>query len=166
MGRVGTWVPPASTVRATTVSMVTSLGVALPPPKSGKLQAVSARIRTIDNIRSDLVFIQTSSWMASITGLSLIYLKDIRIIIINQVACLVIFRGNNFLKRNDRGCMEKRNYLIDMDGVLVSGKVMIPGADKFLERLKEKNKNFLVLTNNPIYTRGISRTGYNLPAWR
>jgi NagD protein len=50
--------------------------------------------------------------------------------------------------------MEKKNYLIDMDGVLVSGKVMIPGADQFIERLKEKNKNFLVLTNNPIYTPG------------
>lgn len=50
--------------------------------------------------------------------------------------------------------MDKKNYLIDMDGVLVAGRVMIPGADIFLERLKEKEKNFLVLTNNPIYTPG------------
>ncbi len=29
-----------------------------------------------------------------------------------------------------------KNYLIDMDGVLVSGRTIIPGADQFLGRLK------------------------------
>ena len=48
--------------------------------------------------------------------------------------------------------MEKKNYLIDMDGVLVSGKRLIPGADKFIERLKNKKIKFLVLTNNSVYT--------------
>lgn len=47
--------------------------------------------------------------------------------------------------------MGKKHYLIDMDGVLVSGKRMIPGADEFIKRLKESNTKFLVLTNNSIY---------------
>jgi len=51
---------------------------------------------------------------------------------------------------------EKRpkNYLIDMDGVLVSGRTMIPGAEDFIEQLKSQNVKFLVLTNNPLYTPG------------
>ncbi len=48
--------------------------------------------------------------------------------------------------------MEKNNYLIDMDGVLVSGQVMVPGADSFIERLHKKGIKFLVLTNNSLYT--------------
>ena len=47
----------------------------------------------------------------------------------------------------------KKNYLIDMDGVLVHGKRMIPGADTFIESLKKKEIKFLVLTNNSIYTQ-------------
>ena len=47
--------------------------------------------------------------------------------------------------------MGKKHYLIDMDGVLVSGKRMIPGADEFIKRLKESDTKFLVLTNNSIY---------------
>jgi NagD protein len=46
------------------------------------------------------------------------------------------------------------NYLIDMDGVLVTGKTIIKGANLFIERLKNSNSNFLVLTNNPMYTPG------------
>ncbi len=48
--------------------------------------------------------------------------------------------------------MTKTNYLIDMDGVLVKGSTLIPGADKFIERLREKEIKFLVLTNNPLLT--------------
>jgi NagD protein len=44
------------------------------------------------------------------------------------------------------------NYLIDMDGVLISGKHIIPGADAFIERLNARAAKFLVMTNNPIYT--------------
>jgi ribonucleotide monophosphatase NagD (HAD superfamily) len=29
-----------------------------------------------------------------------------------------------------------KNYLIDMDGVLINGPTIIPGADLFLERLR------------------------------
>ena len=47
-----------------------------------------------------------------------------------------------------------KNYLIDMDGVLIRGRDVIPGADEFIERLKTRGAEFLVLTNNPIYTPG------------
>lgn len=45
-----------------------------------------------------------------------------------------------------------RSYLIDMDGVIVRGNEIIPGADAFLERLHERQIKFLILTNNPMYT--------------
>lgn len=48
--------------------------------------------------------------------------------------------------------MPKVNYLIDMDGVLISGQKIIPGADQFIARLRAKKIKFLVLTNNPIWT--------------
>ncbi|HEY1273614.1 MAG TPA: HAD-IIA family hydrolase [Thermoleophilaceae bacterium] len=44
-------------------------------------------------------------------------------------------------------------WLSDMDGVLVHEERTIPGADRFLERLRERDLPFLVLTNNSIYTR-------------
>lgn len=47
-----------------------------------------------------------------------------------------------------------KNYLIDMDGVLVKGGTIIPGADGFLARLKDRGAKHLVLTNNPRYTPG------------
>jgi NagD protein len=46
-----------------------------------------------------------------------------------------------------------RTWLMDMDGVLVHEQVPIPGADRFLARLRELELPFLVLTNNSIYTR-------------
>jgi NagD protein len=45
-----------------------------------------------------------------------------------------------------------KNYITDMDGVLVSGQTIIPGADQFLQRLKARGAQYLVLTNNPMYT--------------
>jgi 5'-nucleotidase len=42
---------------------------------------------------------------------------------------------------------------MDMDGVLVHEEVAIPGADRFIGRLRELEMPFLVLTNNSIYTR-------------
>jgi NagD protein len=42
---------------------------------------------------------------------------------------------------------------MDMDGVLVREEHAIPGADRFLARLRELELPFLVLTNNSIYTR-------------
>jgi len=49
------------------------------------------------------------------------------------------------------GC---KSYLIDMDGVLVHGNRVIPGADQFIERLKTAGCEYLILTNNPLYTPG------------
>ena len=48
---------------------------------------------------------------------------------------------------------QKKNYLIDMDGVLVRGKSLVPGADSFIGQLKARGLEFLVLTNNPQYTQ-------------
>lgn len=45
-----------------------------------------------------------------------------------------------------------KNYLIDMDGVLVRGRTVIPGATQFLQSLRDREAKFLVLTNNPLYT--------------
>jgi len=42
---------------------------------------------------------------------------------------------------------------MDMDGVLVHEEQAIPGADRFISRLRELGIPFLVLTNNSIYTR-------------
>jgi NagD protein len=62
-----------------------------------------------------------------------------------------------------------KSYLIDMDGVLISGPRMIPGANEFIERLKARGAPFLVLTNNPMYTpRDLSHRlltiGLDIPA--
>jgi 5'-nucleotidase len=44
------------------------------------------------------------------------------------------------------------SWLMDMDGVLVHEENAIPGADRFVARLRELGTPFLVLTNNSIYT--------------
>ncbi|MBN1921408.1 MAG: TIGR01457 family HAD-type hydrolase [Anaerolineae bacterium] len=64
-----------------------------------------------------------------------------------------------------------KNYLIDMDGVLVTGKQIIPGADAFIARLEERGAKYLVLTNNPLRTpRDLSHrlglTGLTIPPER
>jgi NagD protein len=41
-----------------------------------------------------------------------------------------------------------KSFIIDMDGVLVRGQDLIPGADKFIDKLKSKGHKFLILTNN------------------
>jgi NagD protein len=46
-----------------------------------------------------------------------------------------------------------RSWLMDMDGVLVHEQEMIPGADRFLSLLRERNLPYLVLTNNSLFTR-------------
>ena len=47
---------------------------------------------------------------------------------------------------------EVLTWLTDMDGVLVHEDVPIPGAQEFIEALKESGLRFLVLTNNSIFT--------------
>ena len=48
---------------------------------------------------------------------------------------------------------EIHSWLMDMDGVLVHEEELIPGANRFISRLRELDTPFLVLTNNSIYTR-------------
>ncbi|MGH2397523.1 MAG: TIGR01457 family HAD-type hydrolase [bacterium] len=62
-----------------------------------------------------------------------------------------------------------KSYLIDMDGVIVRGSELIPGADAFLNRLHQRNIKFLILTNNPTYTpvdlqHRLQRLGVNVTA--
>ena len=45
-----------------------------------------------------------------------------------------------------------KNVITDMDGVLIKGVKIIPGAEKFVSRLQKLDKEYLVLTNNSIYT--------------
>ncbi len=45
-----------------------------------------------------------------------------------------------------------QNYLTDMDGVIVRGSTLIPGAIEFIQRLRAKTIPFLILTNNSLYT--------------
>ncbi len=52
----------------------------------------------------------------------------------------------------EQGTEPIRAYLMDMDGVLVRGSELIPGADTFVARLRERGLPFLILTNNSLYT--------------
>jgi NagD protein len=45
------------------------------------------------------------------------------------------------------------SWLMDMDGVLVREQTVVPGADRFIARLRELGLPFLVLTNNSMYTQ-------------
>ena len=63
---------------------------------------------------------------------------------------------------------EIRSWLMDMDGVLVHEETAVPGADRFLAALREREIPFLVLTNNSIYTRRdlaarLRRSGLDVP---
>jgi len=62
-----------------------------------------------------------------------------------------------------------KSYLIDMDGVIVRGSELIPGADGFLDRLQQRQIKYLILTNNPLYTprdllHRLLRIGVNVTA--
>jgi NagD protein len=59
-------------------------------------------------------------------------------------------------------------WLTDMDGVLVHEGDALPGAADFLERLVERDRRFLVLTNNSIFTprdlaARLGRAGLQVP---
>ena len=60
--------------------------------------------------------------------------------------------------------------LIDMDGVIYGGNVLIPGADKFIERLLKENIPFTFMTNNSQRTRRdvatrLNRMGIEAELW-
>lgn len=64
-----------------------------------------------------------------------------------------------------------KSYILDMDGVLVSGRTLVPGAGEFIERLKAQRIEYLVLTNNSMYTPGdlahrLHAAGLDIPAQR
>jgi len=46
-----------------------------------------------------------------------------------------------------------RAVIMDMDGVVVHGARMVPGAADFIRGLQERESKFLILTNNSIYTQ-------------
>jgi NagD protein len=54
-----------------------------------------------------------------------------------------------------------------MDGVLINGGHMVPGADRFIDALRASNRDFLVLTNNALFTPGqlqerLTKLGVNI----
>ncbi len=62
---------------------------------------------------------------------------------------------------------EQKNFLLDMDGVLVRGNTPIPGAREFLAKLEEAGIQYLIITNNPIHTprdlqHRLSTMGFNI----
>ena len=65
--------------------------------------------------------------------------------------------------------VEAEAYLMDMDGVLVRGAQVIPGAEEFITRLRSRGKPFLILTNNSLYTprdlqSRLAHAGLDVPA--
>lgn len=63
------------------------------------------------------------------------------------------------------------SYLTDMDGVLIREGEMIPGADRFLRALSDNGVEFMVLTNNSIFTprdlsARLSHSGLDIPPER
>ena len=59
-------------------------------------------------------------------------------------------------------------WLTDMDGVLVHEGDALPGAAEFIARLVERERRFLVLTNNSVFTprdlaARLARTGLDVP---
>jgi NagD protein len=70
-------------------------------------------------------------------------------------AAVILQGGDREAPDHDSPAMtrrEIRSWLMDMDGVLVHDEQAIPGADRFLARLRERGVPFLVLTNNSMYT--------------
>ena len=62
-----------------------------------------------------------------------------------------------------------KNYLTDMDGVILRGTKLIPGAAEFVQRLRAQGIPFLILTNNSQYTPRdlqvrLSYMGLNVPS--
>lgn len=63
------------------------------------------------------------------------------------------------------------SFLTDMDGVLVKEGDIIAGADQFLHELRDNDIEYMVLTNNSIFTprdlsARLARTGIDIPADR
>jgi NagD protein len=64
---------------------------------------------------------------------------------------------------------EIKNYLLDMDGVIMRGNALIPGAAEFIRRLQDHSIPYLIFTNNSLYTPRdlqvrLSYMGLNMPS--
>ncbi len=64
-----------------------------------------------------------------------------------------------------------KHFITDMDGVLVKGSQLIPGADRLIARLQEQGREYLILTNNSLYTprdlaHRLLKTGLQIPVER
>ncbi|TMD68641.1 MAG: HAD family hydrolase [Chloroflexi bacterium] len=46
-----------------------------------------------------------------------------------------------------------KNYLTDMDGVILQGSTLLPGAQEFVHRLRVREIPYLILTNNSRFTQ-------------
>jgi NagD protein len=60
------------------------------------------------------------------------------------------------------------SWMCDMDGVLVHEGTLVPGADRFVAALLRRDRQFLVLTNNSMFTprdlaARLAGSGLNLP---
>lgn len=67
--------------------------------------------------------------------------------------------------------MDRKHFLLDMDGVLIKGRTPIPGANDFISRLNESDREYVVVTNNPVFTPGdlahrLHSMGLDVPAER
>lgn len=67
-----------------------------------------------------------------------------------------VWHGTGYFKRE-----MKTGYLLDMDGVIYRGGEVIPGAIKFVRKLRETGTPFLFLTNNSQRTRRDMATKLN-----
>jgi 5'-nucleotidase len=65
-----------------------------------------------------------------------------------------IISGKTSAITSERGMQLEgiKNYLIDMDGVILRGTTLIPGAAEFVQRLRTQGIPFLILTNNSLFT--------------
>lgn len=76
----------------------------------------------------------------------------------------------NQQKKVDKQAEEKpRAFISDMDGVLIRGNHPIPGAQEFINTLREKAIPFMLLTNNSRFTprdhqARLSSIGIDIPA--
>jgi NagD protein len=67
-----------------------------------------------------------------------------------RVVRLLIIKSGDSEKGNNMAL--PKSYICDMDGVLVRGSQVVPGANEFIQRLQQAGAKFLVLTNNSLYT--------------
>lgn len=59
--------------------------------------------------------------------------------------------------------MTIKSIICDIDGVLMHDNTPVPGADKFLARIQEKDIPLVILTNYPSQTARIWRTASQPP---